>query len=181
LSVCERDGSRPHPVRLNLYVRINQPFNSVFLSRQISISFSRSVVLLRPAEQSLLPAEQSFALRCGRPRYNCGRSSFLWVTCAVGPCRPALHSRGCTVRKLDAAIALRLVPRGRRPVAPCSCLHTHAGRGHGPASWSIGRAVTARARLAMHRCTVASAQHTKEDAGAVELAYNPYFSTYFFN
>jgi hypothetical protein len=120
-------------------------------------------------------------LRCGRPRYNCGRSSFLWVTCAVGPCRPALHSRGCTVRKLDAAIALRLVPRGRRPVAPCSCLHTHAGRGHGPASWSIGRAVTARARLAMHRCTVASAQHTKEDAGAVELAYNPYFSTYFFN
>jgi hypothetical protein len=42
-----------HPVRLNLSVRIRQPFNSIFLSQQISISISisRSAVLLQPAEQ----------------------------------------------------------------------------------------------------------------------------------
>jgi hypothetical protein len=40
-----------HPVRLNLSVRISQPFNNVFLSQQISISISRSAVFLQPAEQ----------------------------------------------------------------------------------------------------------------------------------
>jgi hypothetical protein len=38
-----------HPVRLNLSARICQPFSSVFLSQQISIS--RSAVLLQPAKQ----------------------------------------------------------------------------------------------------------------------------------
>jgi hypothetical protein len=38
-----------HPVRLNLSARISQPFSSVFLSQQISIS--RSAVFLQPAEQ----------------------------------------------------------------------------------------------------------------------------------
>jgi hypothetical protein len=39
-----------HPVRLNLSARISQPFSSVFLSQQISISISRSAVLLQLAE-----------------------------------------------------------------------------------------------------------------------------------
>ena len=72
------------------------------------------------------------------------------------------------MRKVDAAIALRLLPRGRRPVAPCSCFctqpRTQAGRGHGRASWSGGH--RARARLAMHRCAVASAQHRCADKPA---------------
>jgi hypothetical protein len=37
------------PARLNLSARISQPFSSVFLSQQISIS--HSAVLLQPAEQ----------------------------------------------------------------------------------------------------------------------------------
>jgi hypothetical protein len=45
-----------HPVRFNLSAKISQPFNSVFLSQQISISISisRSAVFLQTAEQELM-------------------------------------------------------------------------------------------------------------------------------
>jgi hypothetical protein len=44
-----------HPIRLNLSARISQPFSSVFLSQQISISISisHSAVLLQPAKQGI--------------------------------------------------------------------------------------------------------------------------------
>jgi hypothetical protein len=40
-----------HHVCLNLSAKISQPFSGVFLSQQISISFSRSAVFLQPTEQ----------------------------------------------------------------------------------------------------------------------------------
>jgi hypothetical protein len=45
-----------HPVRFNLSAKISQPFSSVFLSQQISISISisRSAVFLQTAEQELM-------------------------------------------------------------------------------------------------------------------------------
>jgi hypothetical protein len=42
-----------HPVRLNLSARISQPFSSVFLSQQISISISHQAELLQAAEQGV--------------------------------------------------------------------------------------------------------------------------------
>jgi hypothetical protein len=65
---------------------------------------------------------------------------------------PRLRYGSCLVAVVPSRLAVA-----------CTQPRAHSGRGHGPASWSIGRAVTARARLAMHRCAVASAQHMERD------------------
>jgi hypothetical protein len=105
----------------------------------------------------LPPAGRSFALRCGRPGYNCARSSILWGTFAAGPCCPALHSRGCTVRKTgrrDCVTAPASSWPSSRRDGGRSCLH--AATRTPPAAGTAPRRGLA---MHMHGCAVASARH----------------------
>jgi len=68
-------------------------------------------------------AELRVALRCGRPGYNCARSSILWGTFAAGPCCPALHSRGCKTGRRDCVTAPASSWPSSRRDGGRSCLH----------------------------------------------------------